>query len=129
VLSKQNFRFTPQRKVILEELRKVESHPTADELYELVRKRMPKISLGTVYRNLDILATQGIIQKLHVAESQMRFDGNTQPHFHVHCVHCGRIADIFDAPDLSHLLSELHTNFTLIDYSLIFLGICPECRS
>jgi Fur family ferric uptake transcriptional regulator len=55
---------TRQRRVILEELRKVNTHPSADEIYEIVRKRLPRISLGTVYRNLEILSESGDIQKL-----------------------------------------------------------------
>ncbi|MFP4672575.1 MAG: Fur family transcriptional regulator, partial [Desulfohalobiaceae bacterium] len=69
-----SFRFTTQRRAILEELQKVQTHPTADEVYEMVRNRLPKVSLGTIYRNLDMLASQGMIQKLHVADTQMRFD-------------------------------------------------------
>jgi len=128
-VTQPNLRFTPQRKVILEELQQLTSHPTADDLYERVRGRMPKISLGTIYRNLDILYHQGVIQKLHVAESQMRFDGNPEPHFHVHCVKCGRIADIYNCPDISFVLKEVQSDFSIEDYSLIFHGHCPECAS
>jgi len=126
-VAQPNLRFTPQRKAILEELNQLGTHPTADDLYEGVRRRMPKVSLGTIYRNLDILYNQGFIQKLHVAESQMRFDGNPDPHFHVHCTQCGRIADIFNCPDISHILNELDTDFTIQGYSLIFHGLCPDC--
>jgi len=61
---KQLFRMTRQRRIILEELRKVDSHPTADEVYEMVRRQLPRISLGTVYRNLEILSREGLIQKV-----------------------------------------------------------------
>ena len=128
-MSQPNLRFTPQRKVILDELQQLTTHPTADDLYERVRKRMPKVSLGTIYRNLDILYQQGIIQKLHVAESQMRFDGNPDPHFHVHCIHCGKIADIFNCPDISFVLNQVTSDFTIMDYSLIFHGKCPDCSA
>ena len=128
-MTQPNLRFTPQRKVILEELQQVTSHPTADDLYERVRRRMPKISLGTIYRNLDILYHQGVIQKLHVAESQMRFDGNPEPHFHVHCVKCGRIADIYNCPDSYFVLKEVQSDFSIEDDSLSFLGHCPECAA
>jgi len=126
-VSQTNLRFTPQRKVILEELKGLDTHPTADELYERVRRRMPKISLGTIYRNLDILSHQGLIQKLEVAESQMRFDGNPSPHYHVHCTRCGRIGDIFSCPDISFVLKEIETDFRIDGYSLIFHGQCPNC--
>jgi len=128
-VAQSNLRFTPQRKAIIEVLHEMETHPTADDLYERVRKKVPKISLGTIYRNLDILYHQGIIQKLHVAESQMRFDGNPEPHYHIHCSQCGMIADIFNCPDISFVMHELQTDFTITDYSLIFHGLCPECTS
>lgn len=128
-MAQSNLRFTPQRKAIIEVLHEMETHPTADDLYERVRKKVPKISLGTIYRNLDILYHQGIIQKLHVAESQMRFDGNPEPHYHIHCSQCGMIADIFNCPDISFVMHELQTDFTITDYSLIFHGLCPECTS
>ena len=72
-------RMTRQRAVILEELRKVKTHPTADELYSIVRERLPRISLGTVYRNLDFLTESKEILKLESAGSIRRFDGDTRP--------------------------------------------------
>ena len=67
---------TAQREAILEELRSVDTHPTADELYVMLRRRMPQISLGTVYRNLEQLSQLGVIQKLATTGKQKRFDGN-----------------------------------------------------
>jgi Fur family ferric uptake transcriptional regulator len=69
-------RITRQCAVILEELRKLDTHPTADELCGIVRRRLPRISLGTVYRNLDYFVTMGEIVRLDSASSSMRFDGN-----------------------------------------------------
>jgi Fur family ferric uptake transcriptional regulator len=125
----KNFRVTPQRKVILEELRKVDTHPTADELYEMVRKRLPKVSLGTIYRNLDLLSSEGIIQKVQVGNSQMRFDGKPEAHMHISCVKCGRVADIFSGPDTSVLCQEVDTDFTVLGCNLLLYGICPECAA
>ena len=62
---------TRQRRVILEALRGTTSHPTADEVYEMVRRRLPRISLGTVYRNLEILSGEGLVAKLEMAGTQM----------------------------------------------------------
>ena len=129
MVNQTNLRFTPQRRVILEELRHLDAHPTADELYERVRKSMPKISLGTVYRNLDFLCTHGIIQKLHVADSQMRFDGSPEPHHHVHCNQCGAIGDVLSCPDISFVLEQLDTDFHIQGYSLVFRGLCPDCAA
>jgi Fur family ferric uptake transcriptional regulator len=71
---------TRQRRVILEELRKVDTHPSADEVYEMVRKRLPRISLGTIYRNLEILSETGEIQRLETGSHLKRFDGRADDH-------------------------------------------------
>jgi Fur family ferric uptake transcriptional regulator len=120
---------TRQRKVILEEVRKdLDRHMTADEIYEEVRKRLPRISLGTVYRNLEILAELGEIQKLEMAGSIKRFDGNPQKHYHIRCLRCGRMDNAPVAP-LQQVEDRLHgaTVFTIIGHRLEFEGFCPEC--
>lgn len=120
-------RMTRQRAVILEELRKLKSHPTADELYSIVRERLPRISLGTVYRNLDFLADTGEILKLEAAGSTKRFDGDTSWHQHVRCIHCGRIGDIMTprpAPDVEGLNVE---GFTIVGARVEYDGICERC--
>jgi len=128
-LQKQsNLRMTRQRKVILEELRKVNTHPSADELYEMVRKRLPRISLGTVYRNLEILSESGDIQKLEPGCSLKRFDGNPSEHCHIRCIRCDRIADAPMVPDLEIDLKRVNsTDFEIIGHRLEFIGVCPEC--
>jgi len=128
-LQKQsNLRMTRQRKVILEELRKVNTHPSADELYEMVRKRLPRISLGTVYRNLEILSESGNIQKLEPGCSLKRFDGNPSEHCHIRCVSCDRVADAPMTPDLEIDLEQVNpTDFKIIGHRLEFLGLCPRC--
>ena len=123
-----NLRMTRQRKVILEELRKVNTHPSADEVYEMVRKRLPRISLGTVYRNLEILSESGVIQKLEPGCSLKRFDGNPSEHCHIRCIHCARIADAQMEPDLKVDLKRVNsTDFEIIGHRLEFIGVCPEC--
>ena len=128
-LQKQlNFRMTRQRRVILEELCKVDTHPSADELYAVVRKRLPRISLGTVYRNLEILAESGDIQKLELGCTQKRFDGKKENHYHLRCIRCDRVVDApvdFDVT-INHDQKGA-TNFKIIGHKLEFIGICPEC--
>jgi Fur family ferric uptake transcriptional regulator len=128
-LQKQsNLRMTRQRMVILEELCRVNTHPSADELYEMVRKRLPRISLGTVYRNLEILSESGDIQKLEPGCSLKRFDGNPAEHCHLRCVSCNRIVDAPMAPDLEIDLEQLNsTDFKIIGHKLEYLGLCPQC--
>ena len=76
-------RMTRQRRVILEELKKANSHLTADGVYDVVRQQLPRISLGTVYRNLEILSESGVIKKLEFGSSQKLFDGRPENHYHV----------------------------------------------
>ncbi|MBI5118027.1 transcriptional repressor [Candidatus Poribacteria bacterium] len=120
---------TRQRLTILDELRKVDSHPSADEIYEMVRRKLPHISLGTVYRNLESLSDSGEIQKLELAGSQMRFDGNANNHYHVRCLRCGRVGDI-EAEQVSGLEDAFcgMTDYTIVGHRLEFTGLCPECR-
>ncbi len=127
--SNQKHRMTHQRQVILEEIQKVNTHPTADEVYELVRKQLPRISLGTIYRNLEILSASGLIQKIGPLSNQMRFDGITKKHYHLRCMYCGRIEDAPIAPmeNLENAIRE-KTDYTIIDHKIEFIGICPKCK-
>ena len=123
-----NLRMTHQRRVILEELRKVKTHPSADEIYEIVRKRLPRISLGTVYRNLEKLSESGDVQKLEPGCSLKRFDGDPSDHYHIRCIHCDRIADAPLVPDLEIDMEQVNSaNFEIIGHRLEFLGVCPNC--
>lgn len=124
----KSHRNTKQRAVILEELRKLECHPTAPELYELVRLRLPKISLGTVYRNLEFLKDAGTIQKLELSGNEARFDGISNKHNHVQCLECGRVDDLRGLPNdavIEH--PEFIDGYRIEGYHLEFYGICPEC--
>jgi len=122
-------RNTRQRRVILEELRRTNAHPTAVELYHLVRNRLPRISLGTVYRNLELLCRKGTVRRLSLGGSEARFDGCSTPHHHVRCAVCGRLDDVYDLPvDLSaEKFAEL-SGYEILDHHLEFVGHCPECR-
>lgn len=121
-------RMTKQRALILDTLRSVTSHPTADELHAMVRARMPRISLGTVYRNLEHLAATGEVLCLERAGSQKHFDGNTAPHLHARCRVCGGIHDAmhdgqaFTPPKVSI------PGFRIESLELEFMGICDKCR-
>lgn len=122
------YRLTRQRKVILEELRKMDAHPSADEIYDRVRKRLPRISLGTVYRNLEILSEQGEIQKLEFGGNLKRFDCNPDTHYHIRCSCCDRVDNVPFIPftDIENKL-EGSTRYKIIGHRLEFIGLCPEC--
>ncbi len=121
-------RLTKQRKVILEKLKSTTSHPSAVEVYDTVRKELPNISLGTVYRNLDILSREGLIQKIETCGEQKRFDGIPEPHLHVICTDCGRGRDVHQELNLKmEELTRVKTDFKITGVRLELLGVCPEC--
>jgi Fur family ferric uptake transcriptional regulator len=129
VLNQANLRMTRQRMVILEELRKVNTHPSADEIYELVRKRLPRISLGTIYRNLEILSETGEIRRLETGSHLKRFDGRADDHYHIRCLRCDRLVDLFVhlGVDLDDRIKR-STDFAVLGHKLEFVGICPKCQ-
>jgi len=122
-------RKTRQRQVILDELRADISHPTALEIHDLVRRRIPRLSLGTVYRNLDLLAQMGLIQKLEYSGGETRFDANLAQHDHLRCLQCGRIDDAAMPPlDLASPEDHDLRGYEILGHRLEFIGICPRCR-
>lgn len=122
-------RMTRQRKAILEELRKVNTHPAADEIYEMVKKRLPRISLGTVYRNLERLVSLNLIRKLDAGSGPNRYDGRVENHYHVRCVRCGRVEDINVEcrPEIERIAKE-NSDYEIVGHVLEFTGLCPMCR-
>ncbi len=122
-------RMTRQRKVILEELRKVKTHPTADQVYEMVRKRLPHISLATVYRNLDTLSGSGEVLTLELSGSQRRYDGDVREHHHARCRNCGIVVDVpsgvVPMPEMTALDLD---GFMVSGYRIELAGLCKSCR-
>jgi len=129
VLNQIHLRMTRQRAVILEELRKVSTHPSADEIYEMVRKRLPRISLGTIYRNLEVLSVKGDIRKLDTGSHLKRFDGRSEDHYHIRCLRCDRLVDAFVdlGVDINRPVKE-SSDFLIVGHKLEFVGICPQCQ-
>jgi Fur family ferric uptake transcriptional regulator len=120
---------TSQRSVILEELRKTKNHPTADEVYALVRRRLPRVSLATVYRNLDLLTQEGLIQTVELGGCPRRYDGWVDDHIHVRCLDCGRVDDITDGllGRARKRVEEL-SGYSIAGHHLEFTGKCPDCE-
>ncbi|MFP4169196.1 MAG: transcriptional repressor [Desulfonatronovibrionaceae bacterium] len=123
----KQFRTSKQRTIILQELRKVKDHPTADEMYMRVKEKLPRVSLGTVYRNLEVLSECGEIQTLNMPGMQKRFDGNPDPHLHVRCIYCDRVDDIPGQlePDWQGL--QKSTDYRLCGCDVQLKGVCPNC--
>jgi len=119
---------TQQRQVILEELNKLNCHPTAEDLHRIVREKLPKISIATVYRNLELLSEEGTVLKMNVDGAQRRFDGTTGNHYHIRCSVCGRVDDVhMDVLPTVEQAAEKSTGYTVLAHKVEFTGICPDC--
>ncbi len=117
-----------QKDAILETLKNTKCHPTADWVYTEVRKSIPNISLGTVYRNLSKMSEEGIIKKLILGTSSEHFDGDISPHYHISCVDCNKIFDIHEKPviDINKWASELFSG-EIYEHYTVFAGKCSSC--
>ncbi|HSF20242.1 MAG TPA: Fur family transcriptional regulator [Vicinamibacteria bacterium] len=120
---------TVQRRVILEELVGRDDHPTADQIYDSVRDRIPGLSRTTVYRVLDTFVKVGAIQKVFHPDAVVRFDPIRERHHHLICDCCGQLFDLEAeaVPDVA--LPTLAHGFLIEDYTINFSGICSGCRT
>jgi len=122
-------RESKQRKSILKVINGTNSHPTANWIYEQVKKTISGISLGTVYRNLKFLTKSGQISELDLAGSVGRFDGNAQNHYHFRCEQCGRVFDVDEPMDKTiDIRVAQKTGFKVTHHRLEFRGLCRDCQ-
>lgn len=126
---KKKLRVTHQREIIMQELSKCTGHPAADELYQRVKKKLPRISLATIYRNLELLSEAGEIQKIEISGRQKRFDWDLRQHNHVYCVNCHRVDNISLAPPTRVLRPEDNRGYAITGCRIEFAGLCPECQN
>lgn len=118
-----------QRDTILRVIKNTTNHPGADWVYDQVRKEIPNISLGTVYRNLNLLAQAGKIKEIEIPGTGSRFDGMTRTHHHLICEKCGRIFDWEESldPTVETKIAK-KTGFKVRKQYLKFIGICSDCQ-
>ncbi len=123
-----NRKFSRQRELIYNQVKNYPVHPTADEVYTALRKEHPNLSMGTVYRNLNLLSETGMLIKIHIDNSPERFDARTDSHCHMLCERCGRVFDIeCEAPEgIEERIHEKHGHI-ITEVSLSFKGICGGC--
>lgn len=118
-----------QRNRILELLQGTDAHPTADWLYNRLKEEFPNLSMGTVYRNLNILVEQELIDRIDFGSTFDRFEANVGPHYHFICEQCGAVIDLslpID-PDLDRKVNE-STQFTVRRHRIEFYGVCGRCK-
>jgi Fe2+ or Zn2+ uptake regulation protein len=122
-------RETIQRKLVLASVRSRRDHPTAGQIYEDVHKLDKRISRGTVYRNLNLLAESGEINHIK-APGADRFDLTVAPHYHLICLECGRVLDTpFEYQKQNDEALSKQTGFTLVSHYTVYEGVCPECQN
>lgn len=121
-------KYSRQRELIYRTVMENPVHPSADTVYEMVRRELPNISLGTVYRNLNLLSEQGALLKISLPNASDHFDGRTQEHCHMLCEKCGGVYDV-DTPNLEALTGSLcdGCGFRVTGCHVYFTGICGEC--
>ena len=124
-----NRRKTIQRSLVLEAVKELPGHVTADEVYDAIARKYPDISRGTVYRNLNLLSDMNEIRKVEMPSGADRYDHQRHKHYHIGCVKCGRVFDV-DMEFLADLEERVKDTqgFEFIGHDIVFKGICPECR-
>ena len=121
-------RSTKQRKRVLEAVRSRRDHPSADQIYLSVRAEDPRISRGTVYRNLNLLVEQNELRHVKMPDAD-RFDWRAEPHYHLLCTKCGKVCDVAVPyrAELDAVLAE-QTGYRIAGHRTVFEGLCPDCR-
>lgn len=124
-LRSKGYSITPQRRAIFEVLESAHHHPSAEQVHEQVKARMPDVSLATVYKTLKELVSLGEIQELNFHGDRSRFDPKTFDHSHLKCVRCGRLDDIDAEYDIK---PPRRTGYAILRHEVVFHGICPDCK-
>ena len=127
---RSGYTLTSQRRAVLEALKDFKGHPSAEEVYLVVKKKNPRVALGTVYQALSVLEEIGLIEAKHWSESPVRYDLNTEPHHDIRCVGCGEVTEILgvEFEDFATRIRE-NTPYEVTNTSLVIEGICPNCQS
>ena len=120
---------THQRHVIYEILKNMHGHPSPEEVYARVKRRIPSISLATVYKNLHLFIESGVFHEVSLHHGSLRVETNAKPHYHLVCTSCKSITDI-DAAELGFASKErkLRGGFLAQRYSVDVLGLCVNCQ-
>ena len=126
----QELKHSKQREAIKKYLESVYCHPTAETIFFEVKKEIPNISLGTVYRNLNLLVDMGEILKITTPNGPDRFDGHMQPHSHIRCVKCGELTDI-NIKEITEITKNAEKEYEgqINNCSIMFYGICKKCQN
>lgn len=122
-------KYSKQRQQILEFVKSVDTHPTAEVVYSNLRSKISNLSLGTVYRNLDVLSKLGKLRRIEIANDKDRFDGNLSSHCHALCFNCGKVFDI-NVESLSKVNMDVEKilQCKILSDDIVFNILCSNCK-
>jgi Fur family transcriptional regulator, ferric uptake regulator len=123
------YTLTSQRRAVLEALKEARGHPSAEDIYLIVKKKNPRVALGTVYQALSVLEEIGVVGSKHWSESPTRYDLNVEPHLDIRCARCGEVSEI-PGVRLGELEEHIRNNtpYEVTRATLVIEGLCPACR-
>lgn len=126
---RSGYTLTSQRRAVYDALSEARGHPSAEDVYLTVKKKNPRVALGTVYQALSVLEEIGVIGSKRWSESPTRYDLNIQPHLDIRCVSCGEISEVsgVEMGDLEQHVQE-NTPYKVTSTNLVIEGLCPACR-
>ena len=127
---RSGYTLTSQRRAVLDALKEFKGHPSAEEVYLAVKKKNPKVALGTVYQALSVLEEIGLVEAKRWSETPVRYDVNTEPHYDIRCTGCGGVAEIrgLEYEDFTARIRE-STPYEITNAALVIEGVCPECQA
>jgi len=126
---RSGYTLTSQRRAVLEALKEAQGHPSAEDIYLIVKKKNPRVALGTVYQALSVLEEIGVVGSKHWSESPTRYDLNLEPHLDIRCVGCGEVSEI-PGVELGELEMSIRDNtpYEVTRTTMVIEGLCPSCR-
>ena len=126
---RSGYTLTSQRRAVLEALKESRGHPSAEAIYLIVKKKNPRVALGTVYQALSVLEEIGVVGSKHWSESPTRYDLNVAPHLDIRCARCGEVSEI-PGVELGELEEHIRNNtpYQVTRTTVVIEGLCPGCR-
>jgi Fur family transcriptional regulator, ferric uptake regulator len=126
---RSGYTLTSQRRAVLEALKEAQGHPSAEDIYLIVKKKNPRVALGTVYQALSVLEEIGVVGTKHWSESPTRYDLNVEPHLDIRCAGCGEVSEI-PGVELGELEMSIRDNtpYEVTRTTMVIEGLCPSCK-